>query len=95
MNPTRAEKLYWSRLAEEVGCIACRLGGVANHYVSIHHCNGRTKPSCHMEVLPLCYEHHQSGLAYIPSIHPWKRKFEAAFGTQEELMQKCRELLNV
>ena len=92
-NPTRAEKYYWGRLANEVGCIACRLSGIRNHHVSIHHVDGRTKPGAHMKVLPLCFEHHQGGKAHTPSLHPWRRRFEAAFGTQEELMEKCNQIL--
>ena len=91
-NSTKAEKAYWSKLAD-LGCIACRKAGIINTHVSIHHCDGRTKPGAHRKVLPLCYEHHQSGNAYAPSIHPWKRKFEAAFGTQEELMAECEKLV--
>ena len=53
-NPTRAEKYYWGRLVSEVGCVACRIDGRINHYVSIHHVNGRVKPGAHMQVLPLC-----------------------------------------
>lgn len=92
MKPTLKEKYYWSMLAEIVGCIACRKDGVINNYVSIHHCEGRTKKGAHMLVLPLCDRHHQTGGEDAPSIHPWKARFEAKYGTQEELMRECREL---
>lgn len=93
MNPTRAEKLMWNRLTNEVGCIACRLDGVTNHNVSIHHIDGRTKPGAHSNVIPLCGAHHQTGGEDAPSIHPWKRRFEAKYGLQQELKAMCYELL--
>lgn len=93
MNPTRAEKRYWSRLAGTVGCIACRIDGFINHHVSIHHVYGRTRPDAHRKVLPLCDRHHQTGGIDAPSIHPWKRRFEAKYGTQEELLAKCSRIL--
>lgn len=93
MNPTKAERAYHDRLASVVGCIACRLDGVITHHVSIHHIDGRTKPGAHMRVLPLCGPHHQTGGEEAPSIHPWRRRFEAKYGTQESLLAKCNEIL--
>lgn len=92
-NPNRAEKLFHDLLASVVGCIACRIDGIVNHYVSIHHIDGRTKPGAHMRALPLCAPHHQTGGEDAPAIHPWKRRFEAKYGTQAELLAKCKEML--
>lgn len=92
--PTKAEKKYHDDLCRLVGCIACRIDGVFNDYVSVHHCEGRTKPGCEMKVLPLCSEHHQTGGEEAPSIHPWLNKFQAKYGTQEELMLMCQEILD-
>jgi hypothetical protein len=93
---TVAEKLYWDRLAREVGCIACRIDGRLNHHVSIHHVDGRTKPGCHMLVLPLCGPHHQQddtdALERV-AVHPNKATFELLYGTQDRLMEMCREIL--
>lgn len=95
-NPTKAEKALWTLLADRVGCIACRVDGTLNYRVSIHHIDGRTKPGAHQKVLPLCAGHHQDGTDNDKSkiaVHPWKRRFEARYGTQEELRLKCIELL--
>ena len=46
-----------------------------------------------MRVLPLCGPHHQTGGPGAPSIHPWKARFEAKYGTQAELLAKVAELL--
>lgn len=92
---TQAEKEYWDRLAA-LGCAACMREGVFEPDVSIHHVDGRTKPGCHMLVLPLCASHHQDGTGKNPhyiAVHPWKTRFEAKFGTQKELMSHCAVLL--
>ena len=95
---THAEQAYWSRLAGEIGCIACRLDGRENPFVSIHHTDGRTKPGCHMRVLPVCAPHHQQDdtdpLDRV-AIHPNKAEFELIYGTQERLMEICHEILGI
>jgi hypothetical protein len=91
-SPSKAEKAYWGKLANIVGCIACRLDGIANHHVSIHHCAGRTTSGCHRKVLTLCAAHHQTGGEGI-AIHPFKKQWEARYGTQQELMDMCNEIL--
>ena len=47
-----------------------------------------------MNVLPLCGEHHQTGGEDAPAIHPWKRRFVAKYGTQEELQAMCNRILD-
>jgi hypothetical protein len=93
VNPSRSEKLYWSRLVSTVGCIACRIEhGIVNTHCSIHHNDGRTKPGAHMNVLPLCGPHHQTGGEGV-AIHPFKRQWERKFGTQVELKATCDQIL--
>ena len=94
MNPTRTEKLYWSRLVSTVGCIACRIEqNIVNTHCSIHHIDGRTKPGAHMNVLPLCGPHHQTGGEGV-AIHPFKRQWEAKYGKQDALKATCDQLLS-
>jgi hypothetical protein len=79
-----------------LGCIACIKDGRFNPYVSIHHVDGRTKPDCHKLVLPLCAPHHQrddTDPLHRVAVHPDKARFEARYGTQEELMDICAKLL--
>jgi hypothetical protein len=90
---TKAEKAHHDSVAA-LGCIACRIDGIFNTHVSIHHVEGRTKPGCEMKVLALCGPHHQTGGKEAPAIHPWKRRFEQKYGTQEELMEMTAQLLN-
>jgi hypothetical protein len=92
---TALEKALWSELAE-IGCIACMKDGIYEPDVSIHHIDGRTKPDCHKLVLPLCASHHQEGTGKNPhyiAVHPWKNRFEARFGTQQELLAQCFEFI--
>jgi hypothetical protein len=95
---TAEEKALWDRLASEIGCVACMIDGRRNTHVSIHHCDGRTKPGCHKRVLPLCAGHHQDGTggdSSLIAVHPYKARFEARYGTQAELMETCFYLLRV
>lgn len=93
-NPSAAEKRFHTALAS-LGCIACRLDGRLNPIVSIHHIECRTRPGAHLRVLPLCAGHHQdgTGIPGLIAVHPWKRRFEDRYGSQDELLQRCQGLL--
>lgn len=67
-------------------CICCRIEGRFNPVVSIHHCNGRTKPGCHRDVLPLCGPHHQKIEPGVLAVHGDKRAWEARYGKQIDLV---------
>ena len=85
---TKDEKKHQNNVAD-LGCIACEKDGILNTYVSIHHCDGRTKKGSHMKVLALCAGHHQDGTDNDKSkiaIHPFKARFEKKYGTQNDLM---------
>lgn len=93
-----ADRIYWDRLAGQIGCIACRSEGNENPFVSIHHIQGRTKPGCHSLVLPLCAGHHQDGTGNDKSmiaVHPYKARFEARYGSQLELLAHANQLLGI
>lgn len=95
-NPTKAEKEHWDKLANEVGCIACRVDGNFNNYVSIHHIDGRTKPGANMNVIPLCSGHHQQGTGNdktMIAVHPNKARFEERYLTQQQLKLLCNDIL--
>ena len=93
-STTQAQKKFHSLLADVVGCIACRKEGGFTDYVSIHHIDGRTKPMAHWKVLPLCGPHHQDmGINGFIPVHPYKARFEAAYGKQENLLHDCVRIL--
>ncbi|WP_338923971.1 Ref family recombination enhancement nuclease (plasmid) [Pseudomonas silesiensis] len=91
---TDAEKLLHDRIAQ-LGCICCRMEGKGlNPHVSIHHAHGRMKPGAHMWVLALCEPHHQDNGTAVAR-HPWKRRWEAKFGKEDDLIRKQWEDLGV
>ena len=88
----KSEKKHQDNVAS-LGCIACAKDGYINTYVSIHHCDGRTKKGSHMKVLALCAGHHQDGAGNdktLIAIHPFKARFEERYGTQNELMAETQ-----
>ena len=93
---TKAEHVLWTRMVDQVGCIACHLDGRFNPVVSIHHIDGRTKPGCHSKVLPLCAGHHQDAAGEDKSliaVHPYKAQFEQRYGLQMGLLDLVHQLL--
>ena len=94
---SKEDQKLWDALAS-IGCIACRLDGHVNPWVSIHHIDGRTKKDAHKLVLPLCAGHHQDGAGEDKSliaVHPYKARFEAKYGSQLELLARAKELAGV
>ena len=93
-TPTPAER-RWMDAVGQLGCVACKKLGVHQPEISIHHIDGRTKAGVHFKTIPLCYLHHQGGdgKGDFVSVHPWKRRFEEMFGTQEELLAECQLLV--
>lgn len=82
---TQAEIDFHDRVAQ-LGCISCRQEGNYNPWVSIHHAHGRTKPGAHMWVLPLCEPHHQDNGTAVAR-HPHKRRWEAKYGKEDDLIR--------
>ena len=92
-TPNKAEKEHMSKVSAR-GCIVCRKQGLGYVPAEIHHIIGKTKKDCHMKVLPLCFDHHRRGNDSEPiSRHPWKKRFEKAYGTEESLLQDVENIL--
>ena len=93
-TPTAAEKRHMQAVAD-AGCVICELFHGVYSPAAIHHVDGKTKPDAHFKILGLCYLHHQGGndCAEYVSRHPYKARFEKRYGTEEELMEKTKELL--
>jgi len=93
-SPTADESRHMDNVSQ-LGCIVCYKKGFRFVPAEIHHTEGKTKEESHFKVLPLCYEHHRGGRGEEPiSRHPWKRRFEKEYGTEEELLELVEELLN-
>lgn len=90
--PSTEELTHMGRVVD-IGCIVCRNNGFITP-CEIHHINGKTKPNAHFEVLPLCFAHHRMGSGKEPiSRHPYKKRFEKAYGTEQELLKQVQEKL--
>lgn len=93
-NPNKQEKM-WMDSISRVGCIVCNIFYDCHTPAEIHHIDGKTKPEAHLKTIPLCYRHHREGVKndlYV-SRHPFKHEFEERYGTEENLLEKVKELL--
>lgn len=95
-NPTREEREYMGA-CKRLGCTVCILTGLGNTPADFHHMLKNGRRISHLHGFGLCPTHHDSGLNTpdFVSRHPWKKEFEARFGTEQELLEKTRELLGV
>jgi hypothetical protein len=89
---TKAEKAHMDKVARS-GCVVCRVYRGVYSPASIHHCGtymggGRD----HMKVIALCGAHHQTGGVGV-ALHANKKRFEDAFGTEEELLKATDALM--
>jgi len=93
-NPNKAESKHMDRVSQ-LGCIVCRNQGRFYVPCEIHHIEGKTKKDSHFKVLPLCFEHHRQGGRFRPFIsrHPYKKRFEDAYGTEQKLLEQVNKLL--
>jgi len=78
---------------QELGCIVCRK--MYGHFrdAEIHHLVDKKRD--HFRVLPLCMEHHRGGKdsGYFISRHPYKARFEKAYGSEQSLLKLVKERL--
>lgn len=88
---TKAERAHMARIAD-MGCIACRKDGNFRP-AAVHHIVQGQRRMGHMYVLPLCDPgHHQNGAQFgMVSVHPYKARFEAMYGTQMDLLKAIEE----
>ena len=94
-NPTAKEKRHMDKVSQ-IGCIVCRNQGNLFVPSEIHHTQGKTKVNAHFLVLPLCFQHHREGTmkGLWVSRHPWKKEFEKRYGTEQELLDQVKEILD-
>ena len=80
--------------AAEFGCVVCHRELGVFSPAAIHHLQGRTKPGAHLKTIPLCGRHHQiPGHGYVSRHGDGKARFEAAYGSESELLEFLRESL--
>jgi len=91
---TLKEKKHMSAVSE-LGCAVCRRMGYEGTPAELHHPRkgiGMAQRSSHMNVLPLCPQHHRGNMG----IHGMGRKaFEAHYGyTEKDLLDDVTALLS-
>ena len=90
-SKTAAEKKHLSRVAA-LGCVAGSCGMPAE----VHHPRdgkGIAQRGSHYDAIPLCPRHHRTGGLGV-AIHAGQKTWEAIFGTEAELVEKTKGLLN-
>jgi hypothetical protein len=86
-TPNAAER-EWMDAITAIGCIACLIDGHPGTPGAVHHLLRGGQRIGHMHTICLCDPgHHQNGAQFGKvSRHPWKARFEAKYGTEEELL---------
>lgn len=92
---TQAERAWMDRITR-LGCIVCLLHGKGRSPAVPHHMLRGGKRIGHLHTIPLCdpghHQYPQPGSKKIAR-HPNKARFEAAYGTEEYLLERTRELV--
>ena len=74
----------WFGLLVDIGCIVCRNEFGVISPPDIHHIHRNSRRVDDFHTIPLCPQHHRSGIknAEYVSRHPWKKEFEKLKGQQ-------------
>lgn len=91
----KEERRFMAAIAE-FGCIACFLDGIAGTPAAVHHILSGGIRVGHHCTLPLCDPgHHQpDSRTGKLSVHYNRRAFVARYGTELELWEKIKQLIN-
>ena len=94
--PPTAEEKAWMQAAQAFGCIVCWLQHQVHSQAEIHHLKRGDRRMGHLFSLSLCYPHHRggAGTGMFISRHPWGSRFEAAYGTELDLLEKLRLIIS-
>lgn len=92
---SKIEKKHYDKLAQ-LGCIVCINLGYGYSLPHIHHIRhgaGLAQKSDWRNAIPLCPSHHLHG-GYGIALHAGIKEFERKYGTETELLEKVKRLLN-
>lgn len=85
---------------KRMGCIVCRNLGYIHLRDSVecdaHHLTDGGRRKGHDDTIPLCPIHHRGGQNDEGSVsrHPWRKEFEARYGTEQELLEQTNKELS-
>lgn len=92
----KAEREYLNRLSA-LGCIACAIQGTPGTPAEIHHPRsgkGVSQRADHFAAIPLCPAHHRGTMhPQVPSVHLAPKAFFEQLGSESELIERAREML--
>lgn len=94
MGPSKtpnAEERRWMDAVVEFGCVACWIDGNYRP-CCVHHLVSGGRRMGHLFTIGLCDPgHHQNGQQFgMISVHPWKARFEAKYGSQLDLLARLK-----
>lgn len=95
-SPNR-EETRWMNAVKRLGCIVCRVMGTFGTPCEVHHILKNGRRVSHLQSIGLCPAHHRAGVnaSWAVSRHPWRREFEARYGSEQRLLEETRELVNL
>lgn len=91
---TKAEQRWMSDIVA-LGCIACYVQGFLGTPAEVHHLLRGGRRIGHLHSIPLCSPgHHRNGDGVRKiSRHPFKRRFEKAYGSEAQLLFLTQQLV--
>ena len=89
----KAEREYMSRVAA-LGCIVCSEIGYNDTPALVHHVGNQGVRASHFDTIPLCPTHHQWGGLGV-AVHAGRKTWEANFGTERELLDRVKNMLDI
>jgi hypothetical protein len=95
-KPPTKQEVDWMDRVSDFGCVACWIDG-NRRGAAVHHIIQGGRRMGHLFTIGLCDPgHHQNGQQFgMVSVHPWKARFEAKYGTQLELLGRLQVELGV
>ncbi len=90
-KPTKEEAEWMDRIVR-LGCIVCWNEGRRGEPPDVHHILSGGRRMGHLFTIPLCPGHHRGGVPGMIARHPWKARFEAAYGYEIDLLAWVKEL---
>ena len=94
---TKVDKKHLDQVAE-IGCIVCKNVYFCYSPAEIHHIVEGSRRKGDQFVIPLCVPHHRGGSdganGQFVSRHPYKSRFEAAYGSESDLLEQVRRILD-
>ena len=92
-TPTKEEKKWMDFICQQ-GCIVCQNEIGVFSPCEPHHMEGKTQAGAHFMTIPLCWNHHRSGINTTECVsrHPHKTEFEQRYGRETDLLEQVKEL---